>query len=163
MLVSIHAPTKGATWSRQRRLPIQEFQSTLPRRERPFGDLFRRDRTDVSIHAPTKGATHSKHMHIRGMISFNPRSHEGSDRMCRATHCRIHEQQIKISVFKGKTDILPSPIEECHKEVEVARINKLLRSPCYFCIFMDKYRQAIKDYYATVPINLMFCALIICI
>ena len=82
---------------------------------------------------------------------------------CRATHCRIHEQQIKISVFKGKTDILPSPIEECHKEVEVARINKLLRSPCYFCIFMDKYRQAIKDYYATVPINLMFCALIICI
>ena len=51
----------------------------------------------------------------------------------------------------------------CHKAAEIARINKLLRSPCYSCIFMDKYRQAIKNHCAIANINLTFYSLIICI
>ena len=37
--VSIHAPTKGATSSRNGLTGIKTFQSTLPRRERPEGVL----------------------------------------------------------------------------------------------------------------------------
>ena len=56
--ISIHAPTRGATPER----PAQpyrdpEFQSTLPRGERPTAAI----RSDL------------------GMVYFNPRSHEGSD------------------------------------------------------------------------------------
>ena len=78
-LVSIHAPTKGATLitgvcifldefqstlPRRERLPslfsfssASWFQSTLPRRERRFSIIFQRLKIRVSIHAPTKGAT----------------------------------------------------------------------------------------------------------
>ena len=56
-LVSIHAPTKGATRRRWKRHTRKRwFQSTLPRRER----RIILPRTDMCI-------------------SFNPRSHEGSD------------------------------------------------------------------------------------
>ena len=55
--VSIHAPTKGATWLQVFISESTLFQSTLPRRERRErrreNDSFRA----VSIHAPTKGAT----------------------------------------------------------------------------------------------------------
>ena len=78
-LISIHAPTKGATPLHYVELNNFEFQSTLPRRERPKeaariwlkvifqSTLPRRERhktieekifeDDISIHAPTKGAT----------------------------------------------------------------------------------------------------------
>ena len=77
--VSIHAPTKGATCSTCPANNSRRFQSTLPRRERPWysstiprygrfqSTLPRRERlacslhndmdSSVSIHAPTKGAT----------------------------------------------------------------------------------------------------------
>ena len=77
--VSIHAPTKGATEGFHTALLTFQFQSTLPRRERPDpykcrriiqgfqSTLPRRERLialmmsvaslGVSIHAPTKGAT----------------------------------------------------------------------------------------------------------
>ena len=80
MLVSIHAPTQGATRNWIRSFSQRGFQSTLPRRERPPRSSFsisqylfqstlpRRERhrsrccgsppTKVSIHAPTQGATH---------------------------------------------------------------------------------------------------------
>ena len=56
--VSIHAPAKGATILF---IPIMYgigmFQSTLPRRERPYVDGKIKDLRIVSIHAPAKGAT----------------------------------------------------------------------------------------------------------
>ena len=77
--ISIHAPTKGATYETpsllhysrfQSTLPRRErhntagahtarcrFQSTLPRRERPFHLQNRKENQTISIHAPTKGAT----------------------------------------------------------------------------------------------------------
>jgi len=56
--VSIHAPTRGATRTRQL----------------TFFDLY------VSIHAPTRGATlRAAQGRVLG-VGFNPRAHEGRDR-----------------------------------------------------------------------------------
>ena len=57
-LISIHAPAKGATYYGTFDMSIlNSFQSTLPRRERPF-DIYHR---------------------VTGFYNFNPRSREGSD------------------------------------------------------------------------------------
>ncbi len=57
-LISIHAPAKGATYYGTFDMSIlNSFQSTLPRRERPFGIYHR----------------------VTGFYNFNPRSREGSD------------------------------------------------------------------------------------
>ena len=79
-LISIHAPTRGAT-------------DTPPKREKTFS---------ISIHAPTRGATllllhpfhkykfqstlprgerHMKYIKEKTYKDFNPRSHEGSDQV----------------------------------------------------------------------------------
>ena len=54
--ISIHAPTRGATKIFAIKAPKDEFQSTLPRGERP-----------LMPKSPKPGD------------NFNPRSHEGSD------------------------------------------------------------------------------------
>ena len=57
-LVSIHAPAKGATSGTVKIADAeQEFQSTLPRRERLEALEDLEILTVVSIHAPAKGAT----------------------------------------------------------------------------------------------------------
>ena len=56
LAISIHAPAKGATELEIDGITQSGFQSTLPRRERPFGRL--------SVYHP---------------LNFNPRSREGSD------------------------------------------------------------------------------------
>ena len=79
-MISIHAPTRGATCNSIRPLCIYEFQSTLPREERhkcrrnsnittrfqstlpreerPIIGGIKSMRKFISIHAPTRGATH---------------------------------------------------------------------------------------------------------
>jgi len=57
LLVSIHAPTRGATVI-----------------VCPDGDLYQ-----VSIHAPTRGATPTGNFHQFARRGFNPRPHEGGD------------------------------------------------------------------------------------
>ena len=57
-LISIHAPTKGATPS--------AFCARLT--------------SAISIHAPTKGATAFLNFDNPVIVNFNPRSHEGSDK-----------------------------------------------------------------------------------
>ena len=77
-IVSIHAPAKGATADGKALTTIKEFQSTLPRRERPnmgsssltilcfnprsregsdISYILAPQNKFVSIHAPAKGAT----------------------------------------------------------------------------------------------------------
>ena len=100
-LISIHAPTRGATAVTTTKETDPVFQSTLPRGERRdviYGDV---KEIQISIHAPTRGATNdSGHFSFKNGISihaptrgatrrnlpvlllcsyFNPRSHEGSD------------------------------------------------------------------------------------
>ena len=58
-VVSIHAPTKGATHTHLFQRPRHRFQSTLLRKERLSFTSVVSDVSRVSIHAPTKGATGS--------------------------------------------------------------------------------------------------------
>ena len=79
--ISIHAPAKGATLVfRVTAFEGGEFQSTLPRRERPSGFPHHCRSHRISIHAPAKGATRLEIAHNRKIAHFNPRSREGSDR-----------------------------------------------------------------------------------
>ena len=56
-LVSIHAPARGATFTRSRKLVLRGFQSTHPMRGATCtGCNVYRDRL-ISIHAPARGAT----------------------------------------------------------------------------------------------------------
>ena len=62
-LISIHAPTRGATANGCRRLSdCRAFQSTLPRGERLIGLHAIYATPVISIHAPTRGATTSSHL-----------------------------------------------------------------------------------------------------
>ena len=101
LCVSIHAPTWGATQTRQLKklrnlfqstLPHGErpsrqddeltkrmFQSTLPHGERPALLFVNSFGVEVSIHAPTWGATFTPEPQKDGNLGFNPRSHMGSD------------------------------------------------------------------------------------
>ena len=102
MVISIHAPTRGATFHIHKFVNfkynfnprshegsddfhrlfiprITRFQSTLPRGERQELDLLGVVLTDISIHAPTRGATFLGHLPPFHKQDFNPRSHEGSD------------------------------------------------------------------------------------
>ena len=56
-IVSIHAPTWGATPTTLSSTRPSLFQSTLPHGERPQRDQEKAGRERVSIHAPTWGAT----------------------------------------------------------------------------------------------------------
>ena len=67
-LVSIHAPTRGAT--------IATF-------------IFSRYIMSVSIHAPTRGATESKRLYSEIEDSFNPRTHTRCDFSPRCTNVPV--------------------------------------------------------------------------
>ena len=55
-IISIHAPTRGATLLCEISNPLLAFQSTLPREERPI-EYLNAQSDVISIHAPTRGAT----------------------------------------------------------------------------------------------------------
>ncbi len=101
IVVSIHAPTQGATqkWYnlisfikfqsthphrvRPSRLDLlisaRQFQSTHPHRVRRLLDLTKYKKIKVSIHAPTQGATRRDIIRCSRLQSFNPRTHTGCD------------------------------------------------------------------------------------
>ena len=102
-VVSIHAPTRGATLYLSRLIASIWFQSTRPRGARLLqgkvidGDAFvsihaptrgatllrllRKQMMEVSIHAPTRGATRLNSPTASIPRSFNPRAHAGRDHM----------------------------------------------------------------------------------
>ena len=55
--ISIHAPTQGATIFILPDIHIRQFQSTLPRKERHKVSAQSAETSAISIHAPTQGAT----------------------------------------------------------------------------------------------------------
>ena len=84
-IVSIHAPTGGATRVGDARLQRAVFQFTRPRGARR-GQDFHFDARRVSIHAPTGGATGcgSQPHNVR---RFNSRAHGGRDSLGVTTGC----------------------------------------------------------------------------
>ena len=81
MIVSIHAPARGATAAEAAHFLSIVFQSTLPRGERHRIGAGLRDPDWVSIHAPARGATAPSRSARRTCWRFNPRSRAGSDDM----------------------------------------------------------------------------------
>ena len=76
--VSIHAPTRGATFSSRVRQQFTQVSIHAPTRGATKEIQNSNDWSFVSIHAPTRGAT-SIAVHILYVIGFNPRTHEGCD------------------------------------------------------------------------------------
>ena len=100
--ISIHAPAKGATPNRFRLSHRgTEFQSTLPRRERQGELKYFDPLNEISIHAPAKGAT------IMDLTAFELFSISIHAPAKGATYQTQHEQQYqKISIHapaKGAT------------------------------------------------------------
>ena len=82
-LISIHAPTRGATAAGQiKSCNFNVFQSTLPHGERRGPCNFPTSVHCISIHAPTRGATREFFYLNYVLLHFNPRSHSGSDVEC---------------------------------------------------------------------------------
>ena len=81
LVVSIHAPARGATRLMWKPLRLKNrFQSTLPRGVRPIQRLDGGQHSRVSIHAPARGATSVRASAMpRACASFNPRTREGCD------------------------------------------------------------------------------------
>ena len=81
IIVSIHAPVRGATSGRRSRwIRIWMFRSTLPCGERLVECPAGRSIQAVSIHAPVRGATVAGADAAGRRGSFDPRSRAGSDR-----------------------------------------------------------------------------------
>ena len=100
-MLSIHAPTRGATIQCDENQRLTIFQSTLLQEERPDPIAWDKANSYLSIHAPTRGATYlqpidhhklklSIHAPTRGatvknlhlfidIITFKPRSYKRSD------------------------------------------------------------------------------------
>ena len=85
--ISIHAPTKGATQATQNAIGYVQFQSTLPRRERP--NRFCCIIITINYFNPRshEGSDLEEYYNGRGFKHFNPRSHEGSDGISREKFC----------------------------------------------------------------------------
>ena len=77
--VSIHAPTRGATNRCRSSLLTFMFQSTHPHGVRLWSVVKPKEEEKVSIHAPTRGATPSPGPWTASGPSFNPRTHTGCD------------------------------------------------------------------------------------
>ena len=112
-VISIHAPTRGATLMMRYKSSDAVFQSTLPREERLATPSSIFVSTDISIHAPTRGATLMQ-IHIRALSKyFNPRSHERSDNHARIEkrvdgyfNPRSHERSDSTPTVKGASRII---------------------------------------------------------
>ncbi len=78
-IISIHAPTQGATLPFRHYFQVSEFQSTHPRRVRQQDFYSAFSYSQISIHAPTQGATTLPTTRARPVTHFNPRTHAGCD------------------------------------------------------------------------------------
>ena len=95
-LISIHAPTRGATKPRTKT----------------------EKRVNISIHAPTRGATYSNHASTNMSDDFNPRSHERSDGSISSSFLYIRQISIHAPtrgatlwmVLQAQTDIFQSTL-----------------------------------------------------
>ena len=108
-VLSIHAPTRGATL--QQPLNCQFFFLSIhaPTRGATTHLLTVRDHLLLSIHAPTRGATFTATGIPREELTFNPRSYKRSDNFVVISSCRSvffqstllqEERQFPTSIYR---------------------------------------------------------------
>ena len=76
--ISIHAPTRGATYYADEYIKTELISIHAPTRGATVSKAWDKMTPDISIHAPTRGATRQR-WYRRCPRYFNPRSHKGSD------------------------------------------------------------------------------------
>ena len=79
--ISIHAPTRGATENPIKENPTREISIHAPTRGATKSAVSIAVMVIISIHAPTRGATTKSSTSSMDEVNFNPRSHEGSDKL----------------------------------------------------------------------------------
>ena len=79
IVVSIHAPTGGATNLSPKFRILLLVSIHAPTGGATFGGVIDKIGVHVSIHAPTGGATRARPVCLLHSECFNPRSHGGSD------------------------------------------------------------------------------------
>ena len=77
--ISIHAPTRGATYTCFIERSSMQFQSTLPREERLTDIVFYSNFSKFQSTLPREERQIPHRSTAREVIDFNPRSHERSD------------------------------------------------------------------------------------
>ena len=77
--ISIHAPTRGATYALYLMRAVFYFNPRSHERSDFIKVWKRRNYKMISIHAPTRGATRDCQLCRKQGLYFNPRSHERSD------------------------------------------------------------------------------------
>ena len=85
MIISIHAPAKGATIYTVYKCILNIFQSTLPRRERLIRKIKCCSQKNFNPRS-REGSDKYIASYFSDYIYFNPRSREGSDRNCNNKH-----------------------------------------------------------------------------
>ena len=69
------------------------FQSPRPRGARRGVNVYKGGAVEISIHASTRGATTAQYLLGHSSIHFNPRAHEGRDRLCPLCQWRLSRFQ----------------------------------------------------------------------
>ena len=77
--ISIHAPTRGATYTHAPPLTKTSISIHAPTRGATVEVNNELELMRISIHAPTRGATEYRIQTTIAGVDFNPRSHKGSD------------------------------------------------------------------------------------
>ena len=99
--ISIHAPTRGATRKPDNNSNNSKFQSTLPRGERRRA-TEKSEVNKVFQSTLPRGERHKRPLFFVCEANFNPRSHEGSDQTLSSVRC---SPQISIHApTRGATD-----------------------------------------------------------
>ena len=105
-VVSIHAPTRGATRRQHMRPPLDAlFQSTRPRGARRHFQIAVEVAHQFQSTRP-RGARHAGAALTHGRLRFNPRAHAGRDGDCEA----VGRAQIPVSIHaptRGATCVAP--------------------------------------------------------
>ena len=99
MIISIHAPVKGATWA-SRPASVSRCYHFNPRTREGCDPLHMMPISfaiDISIHAPVKGATIFPCRLSHFVKHFNPRTREGCDTLL------FHNREISIFNFNPRT------------------------------------------------------------
>ena len=85
-VISIHAPTRGATRKPDNNSNNSKFQSTLPRGERRRA-TEKSEVNKVFQSTLPRGERHKRPLFFVCEANFNPRSHEGSDQTLSSVRC----------------------------------------------------------------------------
>ena len=133
---------------------LKLFQSTLPRRERPFVSFFMNDSVKFQSTLPRRERQYTVCIFSSHRNYFNPHSHEGSDQIDRV----VPSCPIKISIHtptKGATvfkfNLIVAIIISIHTPTKGATI--IIK--CFYTILFISIHTPTKGATSSIPVDLI--------